>query len=174
VILSVDRQVVAIVYPDTFTAALAMEDLEQRSDLGIRGDDVAAIMRDEDGIFTSYRNAVIATDPPAWTMFWWELFATLFFRPLLGMPMGSGLSVIVETLERSLDPLFVRRVRDDLSPGTSAVFVVTTERVAYQVADALDAYCGTVLQSGFSPVSDAEAGEPATPSPAPGVRDARR
>ncbi len=139
---------IAIGYPETLTAGLAMEDLEAISrDRAIRRDEIAVIVRDEGGLFTSTTGAEISGGEPTWGMFWGALFATLFYVPLLGMRVGPDLAPIVEDIERSgLDPVFADRVRGMMVPGTSALFVLLPRTGPDIVVTALEVYGGTVLQ----------------------------
>lgn len=151
-------QLIAIAYPDTATATAALEELERLGrDFVIRRDEMAVIVRDEEGVFTSYTNAEITTGQPPWAMFWAQLFAMLFFVPVLKMPLGSDLAPIVAQVERSgLDPLFEERIRDELAPGTSALFFLVAYVSPDDVVAALDPYGGTVLQTELS--AEAEEG----------------
>jgi uncharacterized membrane protein len=145
-------QLIAITYPDTLTAPLAMEDLEQLSrDFVLRRDEMAVIVHDEHGSFKTYANAVITGEQPTWALFWGALFAMLFFVPFLGMPVGSELAPIIEQTHRTgLDPLFEERVREGMAPGTSALFVLVEKVTPDEVVAGLDAYGGTVLESEIS------------------------
>ena len=142
-------QLLAIAYPDALTGPVAMEELERFGrDFVIRWDEMAVIVRDEDGTFRTYTNAVITSGRPAWAMLWGQLFATLFFVPLLGMGVGSQLAPLIERIRGAgLDPLFVERIRKQADPGTSALFVLVVEVSPDAVVSALDALGGTVLQS---------------------------
>jgi uncharacterized membrane protein len=144
-------QLLVIVYPDTLTGPLAMKELERFGlDFVIRWDEMAVIVRDEDGAFTTYTNAVITPGQQAWAMLWSWLFATLFFVPILGMGIGAQLAPLIEKIRRAgLDPLFVERIRKQADPGTSVLFVIVDQVSPDAVVSALDALGGTVLQSDF-------------------------
>jgi uncharacterized membrane protein len=149
-------QLVAIIYADMFTAAAAVEELERlERDFTIRRDEVAMVVRDERGGFTIEANAVIAGDGPSWAMLWPALFATLFFAPVLRMPIGAGLAPIVRKVEQAgIDPEFAERVRDMVTPRTSAIFVLVAKVTPDQLVAALEEYGGTVLQSEIPPQAE--------------------
>jgi uncharacterized membrane protein len=144
-------QLLAVAYPDTLTGPVAMEELERFGrDFAIRWDQMAVIVRDEDGAFKTYTHAVITSGQPAWAMLWGQLFATLFFIPILGMGIGSQLAPLIERIRTAgLDPLFVERIRKQVDPGTSVLFVLVDRVSSDVVVSALDALGGTVLQSDF-------------------------
>ena len=148
-------QLLAIGYPDMFTAGAAMEDLERlQGDFIIRRDEIAAVVRD-DRAFKVEMHAVITGDRPPWTMLWLTLFATLFFVPVLRMPMGAELEPIVRKVARAgLEPTFAERVREMVVPGTSALFVLVEKVTPDDVVSALAEYGGTVLQSEIPPQAE--------------------
>jgi uncharacterized membrane protein len=149
-------QLVAIAYADVSTAILAMEELEGcERDLVIRRDEMAAIVRDEEAVFTTVSNAVITSEQPTWAMFWGTLFATLFYVPFLGMTFGSDLAPIIDEVRRSgPDPMFEDRIREAVAPGTSALFVLVEKVEPDTVVEALEGYGGTVLQAEISPEAE--------------------
>jgi uncharacterized membrane protein len=142
-------QLLAVAYPDTLTGPVAMEELERFGrDFAIRWDQMAVNVRDDDGVFRTYTHAVITSGQPAWAMLWGQLFATLFFIPILGMGIGSQLAPLIERIRTAgLDPLFVERIRKQVDPGTSVLFVLVDRVSSDVVVSALDALGGTVLQS---------------------------
>jgi uncharacterized membrane protein len=149
-------ELIAIAYPDPFSASLAMQELQAPgADVVVRHDEMSVVVRDEDGVFHVATHAVITTDAPSWSMFWSPLFACLFFVPLAGMPIGSDLAPLVDAIERAgIDRQFRDRVRALMTQGTSTLFVILQTGYADAVVGALEEYGGTVLESTISP--DAE------------------
>jgi uncharacterized membrane protein len=143
----------AIGYPDPVTGLEAMELLKGSDrDLIIRWDEMAAVVRDEHGSFTTYTNAVITSGRPSWAMFWWHLFAALFYVPMLRMPVGPGLeSSLADVTGSGLDPLFEEKIRKELTPDTSALFVLIERVTPDRVVSALDRFGGSVFGNRISP-----------------------
>ena len=55
-----------------------------------------------------------------WGAFWGLLFGLLFFLPLLGMAIGAGMGALAgSTTDVGIDHNFIRKVRDEVTPGTS-------------------------------------------------------
>jgi uncharacterized membrane protein len=148
---------IAIGYPDTTTASLAMEEVERLSeDLVIQPDAVAVIIRDETGRFKTITNAHAVGAGASYGMFWGLLFGLLFFVPFLGMAFGAGLGALMNKIEKTgIDKAFQERVRDLLKPGTSALFMIIEKATPDRAVAALSQYGGTVLKSSLS--EDAEA-----------------
>jgi uncharacterized membrane protein len=150
-------ELIAIGYPDTTTATLAMDEVERLSeDLVIQPDAVAAIIRDESGKFKTVTNAHTVGAGATYGMFWGLLFGLLFFVPFLGMAFGAGLGALMGKVEKTgIDRAFQDRVREMLKPGTSALFMIVEKVTPDRAVAALSQYGGTVLKSSLS--KDAEA-----------------
>jgi len=69
--------------------------------------------------------------------FWGLLFGIVFFMPLLGAAMGATTGALAGSLaDVGIDDTFINRVRDTVTPGTSALFVLTTDAVLDRIHDA--------------------------------------
>jgi uncharacterized membrane protein len=68
--------------------------------------------------------------------FWGFLFGLLFFVPLLGMAVGAAMGAMAGSMsDVGIDDQFIRKVREQVTPGTSALFVMTANVVADKVLD---------------------------------------
>src|ERR671911_3209980 len=62
-----------------------------------------------------------------WGALWGMLFGLLFFVPLLGMAAGAAMGGIMGSLaDVGIDDDFIRQVREKVTPGTSALFALTS------------------------------------------------
>lgn len=62
--------------------------------------------------------------------FWGLLFGLIFFVPLLGAAIGAAAGAVAGSLtDVGIDDGFMNRVRDQVTPGTSALFVLTSDAV---------------------------------------------
>jgi uncharacterized membrane protein len=69
--------------------------------------------------------------------FWGMLFGLLFLVPLLGAAIGAAAGALVGALsDVGIDDEFIKRTRDQITPGTSALFVLTSDAVQDKVQDA--------------------------------------
>jgi uncharacterized membrane protein len=69
--------------------------------------------------------------------FWGFLFGLIFFVPLLGMAIGAGMGALTGSMaDVGIDDAFIRRMRDEIQPGTSALFVLSSGAVVDKVKDA--------------------------------------
>jgi uncharacterized membrane protein len=78
--------------------------------------------------------------------FWGFLFGLIFFIPLLGMAIGAAMGALrgslADTLaEIGIDDDFINEVREKVTPGTSALFALTSgATVLDRVIDELKQY----------------------------------
>jgi uncharacterized membrane protein len=69
--------------------------------------------------------------------FWGMLFGLIFFVPLLGMAIGAGMGALTGSMsDVGIDDAFIRRMRDEIQPGTSALFVLSSGAVVDKVKEA--------------------------------------
>ena len=69
--------------------------------------------------------------------FWGMLFGLLFFIPLLGMAVGAAMGALTGSLsDVGIDDDFIKRARDEITPGSSALFLMSSGAVVDKVRDA--------------------------------------
>ena len=69
--------------------------------------------------------------------FWGMLFGLIFFVPLLGAALGAATGALAGSLtDVGIDDDFIRQVREQVTPGTSALFVMTSDAVVDKVHEA--------------------------------------
>ena len=70
--------------------------------------------------------------------FWGLLFGLIFFVPLLGAAIGAATGALAGSLsDVGIDDEFINKVRDQVTPGTSALFVMTSDAVLDKIQEAL-------------------------------------
>ncbi|MGW4214319.1 DUF1269 domain-containing protein [Lentzea sp. NPDC004789] len=68
--------------------------------------------------------------------FWGLLFGLIFFIPVLGAAIGAGVGALAGSLSKAgIDDDFISEVRASVTPGTSALFVMSEYAVVDKVAD---------------------------------------
>ena len=145
---------VAIGYPDQGTAEQARETVQRlEADLIIQADQVAAISRDLEGKYhvQTTHGGGSASGGAVWGGFWGLLFGLLFFIPFAGWALGAGLGALFGHLSgKDLDKAFVQQVRDQVQPGTSALFMVIEQVTPDKAVAALQPFGGTVVKTSLS------------------------
>jgi uncharacterized membrane protein len=71
-------------------------------------------------------------------MFWGMLLGLIFAAPFFGMALGAAYGALGGALrDYGIDDDFIKRVRSQVTEGTSALFLMTSDAVVDRVADAL-------------------------------------
>ncbi|HMF13454.1 MAG TPA: DUF1269 domain-containing protein [Gemmataceae bacterium] len=71
-------------------------------------------------------------------MFWGMLLGLIFATPLFGMAVGAAFGALGGAFrDYGIDDDFIKRVRSQVTEGTSALFLMTSEAVMDRVVDAM-------------------------------------
>ena len=75
----------------------------------------------------------------------------IFFVPILGLAIGAGLGALAASMsDVGISDDFIRRVRAEVTPGTSALFAYTSGAVVDRVQAAMKPHDPTLLTSNLS------------------------
>jgi uncharacterized membrane protein len=92
-------------------------------------------------------------------MFWGMLFGLIFLMPLAGAAIGAASGALVGSLaDVGIDDDFIKAARDQITPGTSALFLMSSEAVQDKVKETFDAtglQKPQLIQSNLSPEQEA-------------------
>jgi uncharacterized membrane protein len=84
-------------------------------------------------------------------MFWGMLFGLIFFTPLFGMAIGAAFGALGGAFrDYGIDDDFIKRVRSEVTEGTSALFLMTSDAVLDRVVDALKDVKFKIIASNLS------------------------
>jgi uncharacterized membrane protein len=73
--------------------------------------------------------------------FWGMLFGLIFFVPLLGAAVGAAAGGAMGSLaDAGIDDDFIKSVRAEVTPGTSALFIMTSDVVLDRVKEGFAAH----------------------------------
>jgi uncharacterized membrane protein len=83
--------------------------------------------------------------------FWGMLFGLLFFIPFLGMAVGAAAGAIAGSMsDVGIDDKFIKQVGESITPGTSALFLLTSNAVVDKVLEQTKDLKYEVLQTNLS------------------------
>src|SRR4051794_22704102 len=83
--------------------------------------------------------------------FWGLLFGLLFFVPLLGMAVGAAIGALSGSLaDVGIDDDFINSVRSQVTEGTSALFVMSSDAVMDKVSAAMQGTKGALISSNLT------------------------
>ena len=101
--------------------------------------DAATVSWPEDRNAPKTKQAVNLTGAGAMDgAFWGMLFGLLFFVPGFGLAVGAAMGALTgHFADYGIDDAFIKRVRDEVEPGTSALFLMTTNAVVDRVVEEL-------------------------------------
>jgi len=87
--------------------------------------------------------------------FWGLLFGLIFFIPILGAALGAGMGALMGSMtDVGIDDEFIDKVRSEITPGTSALFVMTGNAVQDKIHDAVKGEHAHLISSNLSEEQD--------------------
>ena len=88
--------------------------------------------------------------------FWGLLFGLIFFVPVLGMAIGAAIGAITGAMsDVGIDDEFIKSVRDEVTPGTSALFLLTSGAVTDRVSEAFKGEPMEIISTNLSKEAEA-------------------
>ena len=73
-------------------------------------------------------------------MFWGMLFGLLFFVPFFGMAIGAAMGALMgKFADYGIDDAFIKGVQQEVTPGSSALFLLSQSSAPERVIDAVKA-----------------------------------
>jgi uncharacterized membrane protein len=89
--------------------------------------------------------------------FWGLLFGLIFFVPLLGMAIGAAMGALGGAMsDVGIDDDFIRSVRDEVTPGTSALFLMTSDTVTDKIKGAFEGSHAELVRTNLSTEQEAK------------------
>jgi uncharacterized membrane protein len=89
--------------------------------------------------------------------FWGMLFGLIFFVPLLGAAVGAATGALAGSLgDVGIDDDFIKSVRSKVTPGTSALFAMTSGAVLDKVKDAFKGQQPELIHTNLSADQEAK------------------
>jgi uncharacterized membrane protein len=83
--------------------------------------------------------------------FWGFLFGLIFFVPLLGMAVGAAAGALTGSLsDVGIDDEFIGSIRAKVTPGTSALFALTSDAVMDKVQEAFEGVQAELIYTNLS------------------------
>jgi len=89
--------------------------------------------------------------------FWGLLFGLLFFVPLLGAAIGAGIGALTGSMiDVGIDDKFIDGVKEKVTPGTSALFLLTSDVVEDRVKTELSGTTAELIASNLTADQEAK------------------
>ena len=83
--------------------------------------------------------------------FWGLLFGLIFFVPILGMAIGAASGALFGSLaDVGISDSFIKSVRDQVTPGTSALFLLSSDAVMDRLREEFPAREAELISTNLS------------------------
>ena len=89
--------------------------------------------------------------------FWGLLFGLIFFVPLLGVAIGAATGALIGSLrDVGITDDFIREVREKVTPGTSALFLLSSDALYDKIAPELPDIKAELISTNLSEEQEAK------------------
>lgn len=89
--------------------------------------------------------------------FWGMLFGLIFFVPFFGMAVGAAMGALAGKFsDYGIDDKFIKEVREKVTEGTSALFLLSANAVQDRIAEAFQGVHMELIQSNLSGEQEAK------------------
>ncbi|WP_344804024.1 DUF1269 domain-containing protein [Microlunatus ginsengisoli] len=89
--------------------------------------------------------------------FWGMLFGLIFFVPLLGAAVGAAVGALTGSMtDVGINDDFINAVKQKVTPGTSALFALTSDAVQDRVFEAFKGFDAELVASNLSADEEAK------------------
>ena len=92
--------------------------------------------------------------------FWGMLFGLLFFVPFFGLAVGAAMGALSgKFADYGINDAFIKEVREKVTEGTSALFLMTSGAVQDRVTEAFQGVSTQLIQSNLTSEQEAQLAE---------------
>jgi uncharacterized membrane protein len=89
--------------------------------------------------------------------FWGMLFGLIFFIPILGLAIGAASGALFGSLaDVGISDAFIKSVRDQITPGTSALFLLSSDAVIDRVREEFPTHEAELISTNLSAEQEAK------------------
>lgn len=83
--------------------------------------------------------------------FWGMLFGILFFIPLIGLALGAAAGALGGSMaDVGIDDSFIKEVKEKVTPGTSALFLLSSDAVLDKVKEHVQGLHAELIRTNLS------------------------
>jgi uncharacterized membrane protein len=115
-------------------------------------DDAATVVHHENGKVKVKQAKSLTGAAAVGGAFWGFLFGLIFFVPVAGLAIGATAGALMGKLgDYGIDDEFIKEASAKLTPGTSALFLISHNAQPEKVIAAIKPFGGELMQSSLSP-----------------------
>ncbi len=142
----------AIAYDDEYKAEeVRLTLLKLQVEHLIELEDAAVVVKNSDGEIKLKQAVNLTAAGAASGSFWGLLIGTLFLNPLLGVAVGAASGALGGALtDIGVDDNFMKELGKNLTPKSSALFILVKKMTPDKVLDEVSKYGGKILRTSLS------------------------
>jgi len=142
----------AITYPDEHRAAEVLATLKRlQHEYLIDLEDACVVTKDAQGKVKLHQSVNLTTTGAVSGAFWGSLVGLLFLMPLGGLAIGAAAGALSGALsDYGIDDDFIRQLSAQMTPGSSAIFLLIRKVTADKVEPELAKFGGKILYTSVS------------------------
>ena len=143
---------VVIGYDDPFKAQeVRLKLAKLQKDYLIDLEDAVVAVKDDNGKIKLHQAVNLTAAGAASGGFWGSLVGLIFLNPLLGMAAGAAAGAISGALtDVGIDDKFMKELAGQMTPGSSALFVLVRKSTPDKVLDEIKGTGGKILKTSLS------------------------
>lgn len=143
---------IVVGYDDMFKAEeVRLKLLKMQKEYLVDLEDAVVAVKKEDGKVKLNQMYHLAASGAVGGGFWGMLIGLIFLNPILGAVVGAGAGAAAGALsDVGIDDDFMKKLAEQLQPGTSVLFVLIRKMTADKVLAELSGSGGKVLQTSLS------------------------
>jgi uncharacterized membrane protein len=148
---------IAVAYDDVDTARNVLGTLNELGvERAVTLDDAVIVEHQQDGKIKLHQTIKPGAAGAAGGALWGGLIGLLFLAPFLGMAVGAASGGAMGAMtDVGVDDTFMKRLGEDLAPGTAALIVLVRESTPDKVLPRISPYGGRVIHSSLSDEAEA-------------------
>ncbi len=152
------RKLIAVTYDNEYKAEeVRLAFLKMQKTYLVSLEDAVVVEKKQNGKIKLHQMYNLTASGAVGGGFWGVLIGLIFLNPLLGLVVGAGAGAVAGALsDVGINDDFMKQLAENLTPGTSALFVLVDSDLTDKVLDALRGTGGTVLQSSLSHEDEAK------------------
>jgi uncharacterized membrane protein len=149
---------VAITYPDEHRAAEVLATLKRlQHEYLIDLEDSCVVTKDAQGKIKLHQSVNLTATGALSGAFWGSLVGLLFFFPLGGAAIGAAAGALTGALsDYGIDDQFIRSLSEQMTPGSSAIFMLVRKVTTDKVEPELAKFGGKILYTSVSKEAEAK------------------
>ena len=142
-------ELIVVAYPDAYRAAEVLAAVRRlQGEYLIDLEDAIVVTKDSAGKVRLHQSHDLVASGAIGGAIWGTLIGLFLMVPFVGTALGAGIGALTGSVsEYGIDDNFARELSAQMTPGSSAIFVLERHMTADKVIPALGPFGGSVLRT---------------------------